>query len=137
MAKLARFGVSLDEDLLVSFDRDIRKKKYKNRSEAIRDLIREKFVKKEWDENKDVAGVITLVYDHHKRELVGKLTSIQHDWHKVIVSSHHVHLDHNNCLESVVVKGKASDITELADSLKAIKGVAFAELTAATLAKKY
>lgn len=136
MKHLIRFGVSLDNDLLKAFDAHIRLKKYTNRSEAIRDLIREDFIKKEWDENKDVAGTITIVYDHHQRELVNRLTEIQHDHHAIIISSHHVHLDHDNCLESVVVKGRARDIKVLADKLKSAKGVKFGDLTMATIAKE-
>ena len=89
--KLMRFGISLEKELLAKFDRHIRKKNYQNRSEAIRDLIREELVKTEWIEGKEVAGAIVLVYDHHKRELVNKLTDIQHDFYKLIISSQHIH----------------------------------------------
>ncbi|MBN1870998.1 MAG: nickel-responsive transcriptional regulator NikR [Candidatus Omnitrophica bacterium] len=136
MDKLVRFGVSLERSLLQSFDKHIMSKNYSNRSEAIRDLIREDFVKIEWQEDKEVAGTITLVYNHHQRELVNRLTEIQHMHHALIISSHHVHLDHHNCLESVVVKGKASKIRELADKLKSAKGVKFGDLTMATTGKE-
>ena len=135
MNQLVRFGVSLEKSLLENFDKHIKVKNYNNRSEAIRDLIREDFVKKEWREDKEVAGTITLVYNHHHRELVNRLTSLQHDYHHLIISSHHVHLDHHNCLESVVVRGKASMINELADKLKSAKGVTFGDLTMATMGK--
>jgi len=136
MPKLVRFGVSLEEELLRNFDRYIKEKDYQNRSEAIRGLIREKFVKKEWAENKEVAGAVILVYNHHKRELVNKLTDIQHDFHRLIISSQHIHLDHNNCLETVVIKGKSKEVEKLANKLKSTKGVKYGTLTSATIAKE-
>ena len=98
MSQLVRFGVSLEGKLLGRFDKLIREKKYPNRSEAIRDLIREYIVRKEWMGGKEVAGAVTLVYNHHQRELVNKLTDIQHEFHDLVISSQHVHLDHDNCL---------------------------------------
>ena len=136
MSKLVRFGVSLEGGLLKDFDRHIKAREYKNRSEAIRDLIRDGFVKKEWSENKEVAGAVILVYDHHKRELVNKLTDIQHDFHSIVISSQHIHLDHNNCLETIVVKGKAKEIEALANKMRSAKGVKYGTLTAATIAKE-
>jgi len=123
MAKLFRFGVSLPRDLLDKFDRLIKTKKYNNRSQAFRDLIRQELVKKQWQEGKEIAGAITLIYDHHKRELVNKLTDIQHDYTKLIISSQHIHLDHDNCLEIIAIKGSPKDAQKLADTLKSIKGV--------------
>ena len=136
MSKLVRFGISLEEGLLKDFDRHIREKEYENRSEAIRDMIRGEFVKKEWQEGKEVAGTITLIYDHHKRELVNRLTDIQHDFHKLIISSQHIHLDHNNCLETVIAKGDSKEIEKLAYKMKSTKGVKYGALTMATIAKK-
>ncbi|MFH1479292.1 MAG: nickel-responsive transcriptional regulator NikR [Candidatus Omnitrophota bacterium] len=136
MSELVRFGVSLEKDLLRGFDKHIKDKEYQNRSEAIRDLIREGFIKKEWLKNQEVIGAIILVYDHHKRELVNKLTDIQHDFHKLVISNQHIHLDHNNCLETVIVKGNAKEIEKLADKMKSTKGVKYGTLTAATLAKR-
>ncbi|MBI5416818.1 nickel-responsive transcriptional regulator NikR, partial [Candidatus Poribacteria bacterium] len=132
MSNLIRFGVSLEKELLLKFDENIKRKKYTNRSEAIRDLIREDLVKKEWDENKKVVGVITLVYNHHKRELVNHLMDIQHDFHDNILSSQHLHLDHDNCLEIVAIKGKAKQIEELFGKLKSAKGVKYAGFTETT-----
>ncbi len=123
MSEIVRFGVSLEEKLLDRFDRLIRKKNYTNRSEALRDLIRQELVKKEWDEGGEVAGAITFVYDHHKRELLNKITDIQHDSQKVIISTQHIHLDHDNCLEIVAVRGKSKDVQKLTDLIKAVKGV--------------
>jgi CopG family nickel-responsive transcriptional regulator len=123
MSEIVRFGVSLEGKLLDRFDRLIHKKNYTNRSEALRDLIRQELVKKEWDEGGEVAGAITFVYNHHKRELLNKITDIQHDSQKVIISTQHIHLDHDNCLEIVAVRGKSKDVQKLTDLIKAIKGV--------------
>lgn len=128
MSELVRFGVSLDKDLLRRFDERIRDKKYTNRSEAIRDLIREDLVRREWQEGKEVTGAITLIYDHHKRELIRRLMDIQHDFQKNIVSTQHIHLDHNNCLEIIAVRGSPSQAQRLADTLKSTKGVKHATL---------
>jgi len=136
MSKLIRFGVSLEEGLLKQFDSFLKVKNYPNRSEAIRDLIRQDLVKKEWLEGKEVAGAITLVYDHHKRELVNKLTEIQHDFGGMVISSQHIHLDHHNCLEMIAVKGNPNKIQQLADKLKATKGVKHGSLSMATTGEK-
>jgi CopG family nickel-responsive transcriptional regulator len=123
MPKLIRFGVSLEKELSDKFDRLIREKKYTNRSEAIRDLIREDLIKKQWQEGQEIAGTITMIYDHHKRELVNKLMDIQHDFGGIIISTQHIHLDHHNCLEILAVKGRPRQAQELADTLKAVKWV--------------
>lgn len=135
MSGLVRFGVSLEEDLLNKFDRLIKKHQYTNRSEAVRDLIREELVKKEWTENKEVTGAITLVYDHHTRELVTKVLDMQHDYHKCILSTQHIHLDHYNCFEIIVTKGKSKEIEELFQKLKSIKSVKHAGFMMATKGK--
>ena len=135
MSDLIRFGVSLEDDLLTKFDAHIKKQKYTNRSEAIRDLIREELVKKEWSENKEVTGAITIVYDHHARELVTKVLDIQHDYHTCILSSQHIHLDHHNCFEIIVTKGKAKEIEVLYEKLKAVKNVKHAGIMMATRGK--
>ena len=132
MSQLIRFGVSLEKELLRKFDALNSAKGYSNRSEAIRDLIRENLIKEEWRGNKKIAGAIILVYDHHRRELLDKLTDIQHDHSNLIISTQHIHLDHHNCLELVVVKGKAKQAQELCNGLKAAKGVKYAQLTTAT-----
>ena len=120
---LVRFGVSLDKELLEKFDRLIEKKNYTNRSEAFRDLIRQELVKKEWEEGEDVAGTITIIYDHHQRELVTKLMDIQHDHGKNIISTQHIHIDHHNCMEIIAARGSAKEAQKLADTLRAVKGV--------------
>ena len=128
MEKLVRFGVSMPEHLLEHFDKIITTKGYTNRSEAIRDMIRDTIVEHEWMEGKEVVGVITLVYDHHKKGVMEKLTDLQHIHHENIASSTHIHLDHENCLEVVVVKGKPPAIKELADNMIALKGVKHGKL---------
>ncbi len=135
MAGLFRFGVSLDKTLLDKFDHYIRERNYSNRSEAFRDLIRQELIKKEWNEGDDVAGAITLIYDHHRRDLLNKVTDLQHDFQKVIISTQHIHLDHDNCLEIVAVRGRPQEVTKLADMLKSIKGVKHGTLSMSSTGK--
>ena len=135
MANLFRFGISLDKKLLDEFDILIKKKSYSNRSEAFRDLIRQELVKEEWIDGSEVVGAITLVYGHHKRELVNKLTDIQHDFQKVIVSTQHIHLDHDNCLEIIAARGNPKDVKSLADALKSVKGVKHGTLSMSSTGK--
>ncbi len=123
MSDIERFGVSIPKDLLEKFDRLISQKSYSCRSEAIRDLIRDNIVEQSIAEDKEVAGTVTLVYDHHKRDLVEKLMNIQHDYHKNIIATSHIHMDHHNCLEVLVVKGKSKRIKEIGDKLISTKGV--------------
>ncbi|MGC9110130.1 MAG: nickel-responsive transcriptional regulator NikR [Caldimicrobium sp.] len=137
MEELARFGVSIPKQLLEAFDAYLEKKHYANRSEAIRDLIRQKLVEEEWKESQEeVAGVITYLYDHHKRELVEKLLDLQHNYYERIITTQHLHVDHERCLEIVLVKGKANEIKELADRIQALKGVLHVNLALTTLGKK-
>ena len=136
MREVVRFGVSLEKELLSKFDRLIGERGYHSRSEAIRDLVRENLVKKEWVKGKKVAGVIALVYAHHKRGLVDTLTDIQHNWLKLIVSTQHIHLDKDNCLDIIVTRGKAEKIEELAWRLRAIKDVKHTSLIMTTTGKK-
>ena len=135
MSDLFRFGVSLEKELINKFDHLIKEKNYTNRSEAIRDLIRQELVKREWQEGGEIAGAITLVYDHHKRELVRRLMDIQHDFQKVIISTQHIHLDHDNCLEIVVVRGAPKEAERLADTLKSIKGIKHEALSMSSTGK--
>ncbi len=128
-SELVRFSISIDKDLSDKFDKKIKKQGYANRSEAIRDLIRDSFVTDEWYEGTVVAGGISIVYDHHKRELMSKIMDIQHDHHDIIISTQHVHLGHSGCLEILVVKGSAGKIEELYNSLKSTKGIDHIGLT--------
>lgn len=129
MSDLYRFGISLDRELIEAFDRHIAEQRYQSRSEAIRDLIREELVTKKWTEGGIVAGAIVMTYDHHKRELVNKLLDIQHDFHDIIISTQHVHLDHGNCLEVIAVRGNASQMLELSTALKVLVGVKHLDLS--------
>lgn len=132
---LKRFSISLEEKLLSIFDEHIKARSYSNRSEAIRDLIRKAFIKEEWESDKAVMGVISLVYDHHQHKLQEKVTLVQHDYHHQIISTTHVHMDHDNCLEVIVVKGKAKEVQDLADKLAALKGVRDANLAMSSTGK--
>ena len=123
MSKIFRFGVSLEKGLLDKFDQVIKKRNYTNRSEAFRDLIRQELVKKQWQEGKEIAGAITFIYNHHKRELLNKITDVQHDFQRVIISTQHIHLDHNNCLEIIAIRGNPKDAQKLTNTLKSIKDV--------------
>lgn len=124
MGKTIRFGVSLDSDLLAKFDKLCEEKSYQTRSEAIRDLIRNKLVQQEWEQSSgELAGTLSMVYDHHQSGLAQKLTEIQHEVHEVILSTLHVHLDHHNCLEVLVLKGEAETIKSLGQRLISTKGV--------------
>lgn len=134
MDQTIRFGISLPKSLLYRFDRLISFRGYSNRSEAIRDLIREYLVEREWETGKkETVGTVNLVYDHHKRELDKVLTNLQHQHCDSIISALHIHLDRNNCLEVVVVKGKSTRIKKIADKLISTKGVKYGKLTAATI----
>lgn len=135
MGDLVRFGVSIDESLLNQFDEQINVKGYTNRSEAIRDLIRDHMVTEEWENNIETVGTITLVYDHHTRELAETLTHLQHSFEGRIISVLHVHLDHHNCLEVLVVQGKSRLLQAFADKLLGIRGVKHGKLTATTTGK--
>ena len=135
MPEIFRFGISLPRDLIDKFDRLIRAKNYTNRSKAFGDLIRQELVKKQWQKGKEIAGAITLIYNHHKRELLNKITDVQHDFQKVIISTQHIHLDHDNCLEIVAIKGSPKEAQKLTDSLKSIKGIKHATLNMSSTGK--
>lgn len=137
MSEVIRFGVSLEKELLNKFDEQIKRENYTNRSEAIRDLIRDKLVGEDWTNgNKEVAGIVSLVYDHHKRDVRNLLEDIQHNFHECVVAAQHVHLDHDNCLETIIVRGKSEKISSLANTLKAVKGVKHGQINMATTGKE-
>lgn len=133
--KLLRFGVSLEGDLLRRFDAYIKAEGYDNRSQALADLIRKEFVTDDFRKGAAVAGAVTIVYDHHRREVVSRLLDIQHDHGGIIISAQHVHLDHNSCLEIIAVKGRGAEVKLLADALKSVKGVKHATLSVTTSGK--
>ncbi len=133
MSELSRIGVAIDSELLEQFDRLIAQRGYTNRSEAFRDLIRGELVEKAWESpESNVVGTVTLVYDHHVRLLNEKLTDLQHDYHRSILSTLHVHLDHDHCLEVLVVRGKAAEVERIAGALISTKGVKHGRLTITT-----
>ena len=130
MSELSRIGVAIDAELLQKFDDLIATRGYTNRSEAFRDLIRDELVERAWEQpNSNVVGTVTLVYDHHVRLLNEKLTDMQHTHFHNVLSTLHVHLDHDNCLEVLVVRGKASVVKKIADALISTKGVKHGRLT--------
>jgi CopG family nickel-responsive transcriptional regulator len=136
MSETVRFGISIDARLLDRFDDLIGDKGYVNRSEAIRDLIRNALVEEEWArDDEEAVGTVSLVFDHHTRDLSDKLTEHQHSHHREIVSALHVHLDAHHCLEVVVLKGRAGDIKRLADELIGTKGVKHGKLVTTTTGK--
>jgi CopG family nickel-responsive transcriptional regulator len=133
MPEVVRFGVSTDERLLGRFDDLIGRKGYVNRSEAVRDLIRNALVDDEWSEgDAEAVGTVTLVYDHHSTDLSDKLTEHQHSHHQEIISTLHIHLDAHNCLEVVVLRGSSREIKHIADGLIGTKGVKHGKFVAST-----
>jgi CopG family transcriptional regulator, nickel-responsive regulator len=126
---VVRFGVSLEQDLLNALDKYVVDNQFANRSQAIRQLINNNLVEKKWETNAVVAGAISLVYDHHKRELLSTLADIQHDYHDLILATQHFHLDHDNCLEIIAVKGESAKLNALANKLIAVKGIQHGKLT--------
>jgi len=135
MSDLKRFGVSLNKNLLEKFDLHIKNKQYNNRSSAISDLIRNELIRQEWKSDKEITGAILIVFDHHTTGLSNKLTDIQHDYHDLIISSQHIHLDHDNCFEIIIVRGKSEQLHELSNKLQAEKGVKHTTLSLATTGK--
>jgi CopG family nickel-responsive transcriptional regulator len=130
MSAVTRFGVSMENDLLRRFDRLIAGRNYVNRSEAIRDLVRDKIVESGvGDDNAQVFGTVTFIYDHHTRGLTERLTAIQHDHHARIISSLHVHLDHHHCLEVLVLRGRLAEVRALAENVTSARGVKHGKLT--------
>jgi CopG family nickel-responsive transcriptional regulator len=130
MSDLERHTIAVPRDLFAAFDKRNKRRGYRNRSEAIRDLIRDALVEEAWaDPEARVAATATIVYDHHTPALTAKLTGVQHEYGDMIVSAMHVHLDHHTCLEVLVLRGKARDVRKLADALGSIKGVKHAQLT--------
>lgn len=132
MTSLARFSVSLEEDLLKAFDTFVAGEGYPTRSEAVKHFISNALVKKQWKTKGNVAGAIVVVYDHHKRDVVRKLLNVQHGYGDAIVSTQHVHLDHDNCLEMVTVKGKAPRIQKLVAAMRSLKGIKHSALLMTT-----
>jgi CopG family nickel-responsive transcriptional regulator len=133
MAKLVRFGVAMESELLDRFDDLVVRRGHENRSEAIRDLVRKELSTDTWDRGGTTVATITLVFDHHVRELTERLTEIQHDYGAIIISTLHVHLDHHHCLEVIAVRGRARDIKDMADRLIGARGVLTGSVVPAAL----
>ena len=137
MSELVRFSVAVPEDLLVQFDTLVARRGIaKNRSEVIRDLVRDALVNEEWDDPmQEIVGTLTLVFDHHSSDLQSKLDQLQHNHHEQIISSMHIHLDAHNCLEVIVLKGRSDNIRQLAESILGVKGVKHGQLSTTTTGK--
>jgi len=135
--KTTRFSVSMDDELLAKLDLHARRKKYPNRSEAIRDLVRGALVEEEWSSaKKEVIGVLVVVYDHRMRELSSRMLNVEHGHHGEIVTTLHLHLDHDTCLEAKVIRGKPAAVRRIADELISMKGVKYGRLIPATAGKR-
>lgn len=138
MSELTRFGISMESKLLERFDQYIAKQHYSNRSEAIRDLVRNELVQDAWqDDDHEIVGTLTIIYDHHKKELSEKLTEHQHKAHENVVSTMHVHLDHHHCLEVLALRGKTHEIRELANVLISTKGVKHGKLVMTSTGEEF
>lgn len=133
MSELTRISISLENALAEKLERLMNLSGYNNRSEFLRDIIREQLVAREWQDDEEVVGSILLVYDHHRRLLSEKLTDLQHDHHDVILASTHVHLDHSMCAEVILIRGHAGRIQRIADSLRQQRGVLHAALSVGTI----
>jgi len=136
MSDLARTGLSIDRELLAKFDVAIAKRNYKNRSEAVRDLIRDHLVGEEADSNKVVVGTLTIVYDHHRPNLTEKLVEAQHHAGGSVLAATHVHLDPHNCLEVVIMKGRSKELRHLADQILSLRGVKHGQLVITSTGKE-
>lgn len=131
-----RFGVAMDRRLLDEFDKLIERRRYGSRSEALRDLVRKELDDQAWQHGAPTCATVTLVYDHHVRELTERLTEIQHDYGSRIISTLHVHLDHHHCMEVIVAKGPSSELKVMAEHLIGTRGVLSGSVTAAALPAK-
>lgn len=131
--KIKRFGVSLEESTLNELDQLVSDRKFPNRSQAVRQLIKDAAVSEKISKNSTVAGALVIVYDHHKHDLSNKLTSVQHDYHNIILSTQHIHLSHDLCLETIAMKGKAQKLQEIADAIISIKGIKHGKLVIAAV----
>jgi CopG family nickel-responsive transcriptional regulator len=135
MSELVRTGLSLENDLLMKFDEAIAKKGYGNRSEAIRDLIRDNLVTEDINKNRVVVGTLTVVYDHHRPNLTEKMVEAQHRAGSRVLAATHVHLDHHNCLEVIIMKGRGGELKDLADGILSLRGVKHGQLVVTSTGK--
>ena len=135
MGNLVRTGLSLERELLERFDTAINRRGYQNRSEAIRDLIRQHLVEEAVEDNKVIVGTLTMVYDHHQPNLSAKLIEAQHKAASKVLAATHVHLDHHHCLEVVILRGRSGEVKSLADRILSLRGVKHGQLTVTTTGK--
>jgi CopG family nickel-responsive transcriptional regulator len=135
MGNLVRTGVSLERDLLTDFDVVIGKKGYRNRSEAIRDLIRDHLVSEEIDKNKMMIGTLAIIYDHHRPNLTEKLVDAQHQAGSKVLAATHVHLDHHNCLEVIIMKGRSGVLHDFSNGILSLRGVKHGQLMVTSTGK--
>ncbi len=136
MAGLVRLSFSIEDSLVARLDQLMGDAGYRNRSEFIRDMIRDRIVDSEWRSNEEVVGTVTLVYDHHARGVTQKLTDLQHQFHGSVLANTHVHLDHHTCVEAILVRGEAETIRKVVGLLQQQKGVLNASLSLASTGKK-
>ncbi|MBN1942620.1 MAG: nickel-responsive transcriptional regulator NikR [Phycisphaerae bacterium] len=135
MSDLVRLSMSIEKPLYEKLEKLVAESRYTNRSEFLRDLIRDHLVEREWESQDDLLGVISLVYDHHQRGLSERLTKLQHDFRGAILATTHIHLDHHHCAEMIMVRGRAGEIRRLADEMHRQRGVLYAKLTAGSTGK--
>lgn len=135
MSDLVRVSISLEASLAAELDRLVETSRYENRSEYVRDLIREQLVSEEWEQRREVLGTITLIYDHHQGGLSDKLNGLQHDHHANVLASTHVHLDHGTCAEMIMLRGKPEILRELTDGMRRLKGVLHAAFALSSTGK--
>lgn len=137
MSELVRLSISLEKPLMRQLERLVKKSSYANRSEFVRDMIRQRLVEEQWtDERQEVVGTITMVYDHHARQLSDKLIDIQHDYHDRVMATTHVHLSHDLCAEMIMIRGRADQIREIVNRLRQLRGVLHAELAMSSTGEK-
>jgi len=136
MSDLVRTSISIERNLYEQLEHLVEESDYANRSEFIRDLIRARLVERRWRRNARAVGTITLIYDHHRHQLADKLTDLQHDYHREIMGTMHIHLDHDLCIEAILVKGRARMIEELTNRLQREKGVLHASLSMGAVGKE-
>ena len=133
---VTRYSITVPSSLMEAFDEHVRRRHYTNRSEALRDLMRSSLVDERWGEDEaEVMGTVTVVYDHHQRELSQRLTSLQHDAHDMVICTTHVHLDHHHCLEVIVLRGHAGQVREMAEALIGTRGVLHGKLVCTAVAQ--
>lgn len=135
MSKITRVSISIEEDVMERFDELSREQGFPTRSEAVKHLIRSALVQQQWEEGDVIAGVVTLIYDHHKSQLMQKIVEAQHKFGDLVICSQHAHLDHHNCMENIIVRGPVEQIQQLHHALSAVKGMKHTVLSMTTTGK--